>query len=1048
MEMNAIRRRRAIAIAMVALFPLFSEAAIFKVGYSGIEGGLGGGCLAVSDGTHEAYVMSVGSTAPSGFANAVRSRLASAVGCDPNSVFVLGERMDGHIPLDEIVKAFNPTVPSPNLNEAWIRAAVTAAKRAKTDMRPAEVLAGRKGGVTENGFTDDGASIICFTRSDRAVEIVNGADDDGLPTLSIRSLPIPTDASLRHIGVAGIRTWHKTLNVPLRKIKTPDIPSGNLVDAERVRLLAEVGDTADVMLHALFIGDGLVVLEMPGIPTIELCRRFRRESAFNITVVAGSAEIGCGYFYDHGTWPNESYPSVATCFTQGAVSRMSDAVVRGFAAVRREAIGGDALRNAAVMPAKWISGSSDAPECPAPVLLRQFTIDALPKNAIFEVAVAGWCEVHVNGRKIGSDVLSPVTCQPDRRISSLMFDVAGFLTVGTNELEVLLGNGWFNTFTLSRWGFPNAPWRSCPKIRGTFYIDGKKMFATDARWQAYDSPIIFNSLRNGEWYDARLEGARTNLRDATVEKYAPWGTVSPQIARPCLEFDTFAVKRILRTPDGRNVYDFGANIAGWCEIEVEGERGAKVTLDYDESLTPTNTLLGEVKKLAGYLGEPRPIQHDEYTLAGCSSGESWHPHFTYHGFRYALVTVEGNAKIKNIRARFVHSSLEQVGTLATTDQTFSALLSATDRSYLSNFVGIPTDCPHREKNGWTGDAQLAMETGLWNFDARASYIHYLRMMLDTQRPNGAVACILPCTPTFGFFWGSGPAWDAVLFEIPWQIYRFYGDDAPAREAYPAMKHYLSFISEKADEDGLYDYGLKDYCNCDRRPSTSERYTDTAYVYQFNRQLAFWAERFGEGDVATACIESANKIRAAFNRTFYRGDGLYDCGSLTALAAPLHFNGLCVEGEERKVADLLVKTLRSGRHRAYVGILGAKWVPRVLSKYGYADDAFRMFVQPDMPGWAHWLENGDGTLHEQWNDTGSHNHIMFGDLSAWAYEYVVGIVPIEPGFRKVAFRPHYLEGVDSFSATYRTPHGEIRAGWKRVNGKPVFEYSVPDGIEVE
>ena len=140
-------------------------------------------------------------------------------------------------------------------------------------------------------------------------------------------------------------------------------------------------------------------------------------------------------------------------------------------------------------------------------------------------------------------------------------------------------------------------------------------------------------------------------------------------------------------------------------------------------------------------------------------------------------------------------------------------------------------------------------------------------------------------------------------------------------------------------------------------------------------------------------------------------------------------------------------MREKGHRAYFGILGAKWVPRVLAEYGYADDAFRLFVQPEEPGWANWLKFGDGTLRENWDEFGSHNHIMFGDLSAWAYEYAVGIVPVEPGFRKVAFKPHFIDGVDSFSATYRTPHGEIRAGWRRVNGKPVFEYSVPEGVWV-
>ena len=410
---------------------------------------------------------------------------------------------------------------------------------------------------------------------------------------------------------------------------------------------------------------------------------------------------------------------------------------------------------------QWISGDSAEPEKPAPALVREFHLGGKPTNAVFTVAVAGWCEVTVNGEKAGRNVLQPVTCQPDRRNSSLRFDVTDLLKAGTNTLEVLLGNGWQNSFTIDAWGFHEAPWRSSPKIRGELTCDGKTLFATDGSWTAYDSPIVFNSLRNGEKYDARMEGSRVNERPAKVEKYAPWGVVSAEDAVPCREGEIFDPKTVLKTPYGKDVYDFGANIAGWCEIEVEGEAGAKVIIDYDESVTSRNTLLGYVKTYTNGRGEKRPVQHDEYTLAGRCGGERWHPRFTYHGFRYAMVRLEGDVRLKSVKARFVHSALEMAGCIETSDATFSALQSATMRSYLSNFVGIPTDCPHREKLGWTGDTHLAMETGLWNYDAKDSYVHFLRMMLDAQRPNGAVPCILPCTPKFGFFWGSGPAYEAL-----------------------------------------------------------------------------------------------------------------------------------------------------------------------------------------------------------------------------------------------------------------------------------------------
>ena len=697
---------------------------------------------------------------------------------------------------------------------------------------------------------------------------------------------------------------------------------------------------------------------------------------------------------------------------------------------------------------QWISGRiGKRSECPAPVLRKAFRLEDIPAHARFDLAVAGWCEVRVNGKKVGEEVLSPVTCQPDRRISSLAFDLSGLLVAGPNELEILLGNGWFNMCTRTAWGFDEAPWRRNPMVSGELHADGKAVLRTDASWTAYDSPIDFDSLRNGERYDARREGVRANERSATVEKYAPCVRVSPEDSVPCREGETFAVQKVIDCPMGGRIYDFGANISGWCEIDVRGEPGACVAIDYDESLTPTNTLLGSVTGYARKRGETRPLQHDEYVLRGAAAGESWHPVFVYHGFRYAHVRVTGNADVKDIRARFIHSDFAQAGRLETSDKTFAALQAATCRSYLSNFIGIPTDCPHREKNGWTGDAQLAMETGLWNYDAKAGYEHYLRMLLDSQQPNGAIPCIVPHTPKFGLGWGSGPAWDAALFEIPWQLFRFYGDDSSAREAYPAMKRYLTFILSKRGSDGLVEYGLGDWCDSDESNPSSVKLTDSAYVYQFCRRLAFWARHFGETAVALEFEGHATLIRDAFNRAFYKGDGLYAFGRWTELAAPLYFGGLCASNEEGKVASRLVAAVRDNGYKASFGILGAKWVPRVLAERGYADDAWRLFVQPSEPGWANWLRTGDGTLQEDWDGRRSHNHIMFGDLSAWAYEYLAGIVPSAPGFAKVTIRPHFPNGLQSVCATHETPCGRIAVSWKRVGSKLSVAYSAPQEVEV-
>ena len=698
--------------------------------------------------------------------------------------------------------------------------------------------------------------------------------------------------------------------------------------------------------------------------------------------------------------------------------------------------------NSRPLGGKWISGGTASPKAPAPILERHFELKDIPRNAELTLAVAGWCEIKVNGRLIGDEVLVPTTCQPNLRISSLTRDISAYLKKGENVVAVLLGNGWYNCFTKEVWGFSDASWLGAPMICGELIADGQRLFETDGDWSAYDSPIVFNALRNGEWYDARKEGAGTNERPVTLVKYTPYAEISPEDASPCRGFDLIDPVDSFDAGDGGTIYDFGSNRSGWCEIEVTGEAGARVTIDYDECLTPTNTLLGDIGCFIRRAKDPRPVQHDEYTLSGKRDVETWHPRFTYHGFRYAQVRTYGKVELRRIRSVFVHSDLASVGSLKLSDPVFARLQDATRRSYLSNFVGIPTDCPHREKNGWTGDTQLAMESGLWNFDGYFGYVHFLRMMLDAQRPNGQVPCILPCADKFGFQWGSGPAYDAALFEIPWQLYRFYGDDAPAREAYEAMKRYLSYIGQKARNDGLVSFGLGDWCAPKTMKAAPVLLTDSAYVYGFNRRVAFWADRFGEPGVAARCREESERIRAAFNKEFYKGRGIYAGGELTSLAAPLYFKGLCAEGEERAVAAELVRRVRANGHRAWFGIQGAKWVPRVLSDYGYVGDAWRIFTQPEAPGWAMWMKDND-TLLESFDDTAggtpvSHNHIMFGDLSAWAFEYLAGIKIDEPGFAKCHAEPYLPDGVDSFDISRRTKHGLIHVRAWREDGKPKFD----------
>lgn len=699
---------------------------------------------------------------------------------------------------------------------------------------------------------------------------------------------------------------------------------------------------------------------------------------------------------------------------------------------------------------KWISGDTASPTSAAPYLVRTFSLANRPQRATFEVAVAGWHELYVNGKRIGKDVLSPVTCQPDRRISSVTHDVTDVLKAGENELKVLLGNGSWNCFTTDLWGYDHAPWLSAPQIRGEFVADGKTLFVTDGKWRVWDSPIVFNALRNGEYYDARLEGTKRNERAAKLVRYSPWGVISPEDSIPCREHELYAPTNSFPADGGGTIYDFGVCIAGWCEIEVLGARGAKVTIDYDELVVEGNKFYGTVGNCNRVAGDKRPFQHDEYTLAGRATPEKWHPRFTYHGLRYARVRTEGQVELRSIRARFVHSDLKTVGSIRTSDATFTRIQEMCLRSVRSNFMGFPTDCPGREKMGWTGDPGFASDTVMFNFDATAGYRHFVQMMIDSQRPNGALPCINPCTPKFGFTDCTGPTYEATLFVMARNVYLYTGDDSLARTAYPAMKRYLKFIAQHEDnENGLIQYGLYDWTPPeDRFPSVYD--TDTAACYELNRQAAFWGDRFGDREGAEEFRRHAAELKAAHNRAYRLGNGAWGSDTLTSLALPLYFEGLCVEEERQARLEKLVETLRARNHGAWFGGYGGKWVPRVLAENGYIDDAWTLVTQKEFPGWGFWAANGATTIHERCvkdGRDGSLNHVMFADPSAWAYKYIAGIRIVKPGFAEVLLKPGFPKALNDFAATRQIAgKGELVSSWCRKGDAVEYVCKVPEGVK--
>lgn len=696
----------------------------------------------------------------------------------------------------------------------------------------------------------------------------------------------------------------------------------------------------------------------------------------------------------------------------------------------------------------WIKAST-VPENQVPYLRKTFDLEAVPKKVSAFICSAGWHVLTVNGKRPDDRELAPSVSQYDKRVFYIEYDIAKLLKPGKNVILLELGNSLYNDNSHAASDFIRATWRDKVKVLCDIAANGTTIVKSDRSWKTAGSPTIFNNIRCGERYNATQEIAGLHEAEFDDSTWSPANAANPpggviveENAPPCRIVKRFPPKREYQLGPFMKTFDFEVNMAGRCEFTFKGRRGKEVRIFYGERIREN----GDVDREHISLHTPREegFQEERYILKG-EGEETWHSNFTYHGFRCVKLRWEGpdSVEIVKIEACFIHTDFEICGKLETSNSILNKLQAMTLQSYLSNFTGIPTDCPHREKNGWTGDAQLAMQTGCWNFNVERACSNFLTSFLDVQRPNGQLPSVVP-TGGFGWNWGNGPAWDALLFEYPWQMYLFYGNTENITGNYDKIRRYLDYLSAR-EEDGILNFGMSDWASWEPR----ENFISTAYYYHFCNRMIRFTEISGYAGDVSVYREKAGEVRANFNRAFYRGNGQYAGGEMTSQAAPIFF-GIVEDSERDAAMKRLVETVRQAKHHPEFGILGAKMVPRVLSENGYIDDVYRMFTQTEYPGWGFWAASGSTTLWEGWSGTSSLNHIMYGDISAWIYEYLGGIRPDwkAPAFAHFSIRPYFPGELSSVSVEYRSPKGLIRSSWKRSDGKLECCFSIPESASAD
>lgn len=725
------------------------------------------------------------------------------------------------------------------------------------------------------------------------------------------------------------------------------------------------------------------------------------------------------------------------------------------------------LLDASDWKGKWIShvppSDSVPPVLPSPHFRKPFTIEQPVQSARLYISGIGYYEAFINGEKVGDHVLDPALTRYDKRVKYTVYDVTDMIRSTENAIGVVLGNGWYNQHTREAWDFDQAPWRESPSLRCQLVIidneGNTQLIASDESWKFTDGPIVFNSIHNGETYDARKE-----LGDWTDFSYAdndwknallvlgPRGEMSSQVLPPIRVIDELQPANSWQVNDTVSMVDLGQNITGWAKINVRGPEGSQIKLRYGERIYEDSTL--DVKELSRFMWTG-DTQTERYILKG-NGEEEWHPVFTYHGFQYIEITVsDPELELLQIVGQVVHTDLEERGYFRSSNEMLNQVQQNLRWSFLGNYHGYPTDCPHREKMGWTGDALLVAETGQFNFDMSRAYLKWLDDYIDEQRENGDLPGIIPSSG-WGYTLGNrensergyGPQWEGAFMEIPWQLYRFTGDTSIIGKYYPNLKKYVDYLH--AHSDGLLlNFGIDDHKQLENL--TDGPYLASAFFHYFTGMLSDMADIIGNENDTQTYRQLSQEIKRAFNaRYFDREKESYDHGGQTPLAMAL-FAGLVDEKHEEGVLKSLLAAIAKKDGHIDAGVVGTKALINVLMQYGQTEVLYTMADKRTFPGWGYWIDElGANTLFQNWDGSQSRNHIMFGSIGDFFYKGLGGIQIAEetPGFKEFIIRPSFSNDLNWVEAGYNSPFGWIKSHWKKNGQKIVMDLEVPANSQAE
>ncbi len=690
---------------------------------------------------------------------------------------------------------------------------------------------------------------------------------------------------------------------------------------------------------------------------------------------------------------------------------------------------------------------------PAHYFRKAFSCEA-GRPLTVSVACGGFYELWFNGEKITRGFLSPYISNPDHYVYGDVYRVTA--AEGENVIGLLLGNGFQNNPGGHVWDFDKASFRSAPFFSLTVNDENGLILESDRSFRTAPSPIRSDDYRFGEVYDASYEIDGWNLPgfDDSAWQNAllapqPKGEVKVAETAPIVKEGEIKPVSITKFNDSY-LYDFGISHAGVCRLKIAGRPGQRVELRHADSLENGDLNLRQIWFNHNWERDESIVHRDVYLCKG-SGEEEYQPSFTYHGFRYVRVDgITGEQATEDLLTFCVyHTDLATRGGFSCSDPIANRLQEITRRSIVSNFHHFPTDCPQREKNGWTADAALSSEAALLNFDPEKNYREWMRNICKAQAENGSLPGIVP-TGGWGFHWGNGPAWDCVLVTLPYYVYLYRGETAMITESAEAFLAYLRYLRTRCDEKGLLAIGLGDWCHVGgQKPKAPLIVTDSIMAMDIADKTALMLAAVGRTEDAAFARREWEAYRKAVRAELLDAEALHIAGDCQTSQAMGLYYGVFESSEKPAAFEELRKMIREADDHIDLGVLGGRVIFHVLSEFGCSDLAYRMITREDYPSYGNWLKRGATTLWENFKPdcVSSMNHHFWGDISAWFIKCVAGL-RLNPGKNDVntlEIHPSFIQALDSTSAFHEAPAGKISVAWERKGGEILLSLEIPEGI---